>query len=219
MSKLAACVSKADLDAFFTEAGATVTEDLVTLTGPKVLGLFNLKQTLQKRPECETDESVVQILPYITLVVEEEVNGTKVNKYLTYRRPITGDENRLHGKLSLGWGGHIELTHESANMKGFVFTSECLRELREELSIFVFDVLVKNALTHSAVLYYQPNDEVGKYHLCVSLVIKINKNIHRIRPKTQEAINVAYLTKEEILTQNSPADIEAWSDLVIGNLS
>lgn len=56
---------------------------------------------LGPRSELEIDESFRQLIPYIVLV-----RGTDV---VCYRRTTSGGEQRLHGLLSIGVGGHIEL--------------------------------------------------------------------------------------------------------------
>lgn len=53
------------------------------------------------RWRAENSPEYRQIIPYIVI---RTPNGV-----LAYRRSVHGGETRLHGRWSLGWGGHIEL--------------------------------------------------------------------------------------------------------------
>lgn len=53
------------------------------------------------RGQLERDPSFRQLIPYIVLA-----RGPRV---AVYRRAVAGGEQRLHGRWSLGLGGHIEL--------------------------------------------------------------------------------------------------------------
>jgi predicted NUDIX family phosphoesterase len=53
------------------------------------------------RSALETNEAFRQLIPYVVL----HVGG----KIVSYARTSAGSENRLHGKRSIGFGGHVEL--------------------------------------------------------------------------------------------------------------
>ena len=67
------------------------------------------------REEAETNENYKQVIPYCAI--------TNDGKYLAYRRK--GNEERLHGFLSIGIGGHID--------GGESFTDGLDREVMEEV--------------------------------------------------------------------------------------
>ena len=77
------------------------------------------------RPAAEDDPSYKQIIPYVVLTQKGQVFST--------RRLNKGGESRLHGKVSIGIGGHInpvdETDRRSVLMKGLE------RELDEEVYI------------------------------------------------------------------------------------
>lgn len=52
------------------------------------------------RDQLETDESFLQIIPYVLIKRGDE--------FLAYVRTAKGGEDRLHGKVSIGVGGHID---------------------------------------------------------------------------------------------------------------
>ena len=61
------------------------------------------------RPTMEEDQSYRQLIPYVTFMR----NG----KMLAYKRPVAGNEDKLHGNWSAGVGGHID-------MVDFIFLDE-----------------------------------------------------------------------------------------------
>lgn len=77
------------------------------------------------RPDAETDASYKQIIPYVILRQGDKIFAT--------RRLNKGGEARLHGKLSIGIGGHINPVDETEREKVLMRGLE--RELTEEVSI------------------------------------------------------------------------------------
>jgi predicted NUDIX family phosphoesterase len=76
------------------------------------------------RAEVEDDLSLLQIIPY------SYVYGWKP-EVLVYRRTKKGSESQLHGKLSIGVGGHI---NPEDNQGEQIFKIAALREINEEFS-------------------------------------------------------------------------------------
>lgn len=84
------------------------------------------------RPQLETDETFLQIIPYVLVKRGDE--------YLAYVRTATGGENRLHGKASIGVGGHIDAEDFVWGTDGAIDVEQTARrgaqrELKEELGI------------------------------------------------------------------------------------
>ena len=73
---------------------------LITGCGEEVLAHVEANHEFRPRPEMEQDPSYRQIIPYVAVTRGDEVFAT--------RRLDKGGEARLHGRLSLGVGGHIE---------------------------------------------------------------------------------------------------------------
>lgn len=75
------------------------------------------------RYDAEGDATFQQIIPYVILF------NPVTNKYYTYERIQGSGEERLHGQLSLGFGGHIDSIDGTSEVvfKGLV------RELMEEV--------------------------------------------------------------------------------------
>lgn len=82
------------------------------------------------RPVLEEDESFRQIIPYAVLRCGD--------RYLTYTRGGAGGEARLHEKISMGFGGHVDLPDMKLDAKGHFDLAATLahsvdRELEEEI--------------------------------------------------------------------------------------
>lgn len=87
------------------------------------------------RSKAEYDGTVKQIIPYVVIRRGEE--------YFLLRRLKKQTEARLHDKLSLGVGGHINPTEETA---ADPLEAGLLRELAEEVAVERIDSLTCVAL-------------------------------------------------------------------------
>lgn len=84
------------------------------------------------RTNAEINPSLKQLIPYAVVM--------RAGKVLAYRRGTSGGEGRLHGKVSIGVGGHINpVDIQPITIEGHTFTSKSLlaliRELKEELGV------------------------------------------------------------------------------------
>ena len=90
--------------------------------------IMSLPSKFIARETAEEDPSYKQLIPYIIL--------TRGGLPLFYRRTKSGGEARLHGKVSYGFGGHINPidTEPGGSTADRVYRG-ALRELNEELEI------------------------------------------------------------------------------------
>ena len=96
-----------------------------TTEGIEALRTFILENHFfMDREKAEYDNTVKQIIPYVILRRE--------GRYFLLRRLKKQTEARLHDKLSLGVGGHI---NPGENAAGDVLEAGLLRELHEEVSV------------------------------------------------------------------------------------
>ncbi len=81
------------------------------------------------RPVLEETEEFRQIIPYIVLKLGD--------RYLRYTRTPAGEEARLHGRVSIGLGGHVDLGDSEAFNEQVdldaTLDNAAARELEEEL--------------------------------------------------------------------------------------
>ncbi len=108
------------------------------------------------RSEAELDLRYKQLIPYVMV--------TSGNTILRYRRGKRGQENRLHGKLSVGIGGHI--SDEDVTYSGDRYTNGMRRELSEEIGLDTFRDTVVAALNDDS-------DAVGKVHFGIVHVVTV----------------------------------------------
>jgi predicted NUDIX family phosphoesterase len=79
---------------------------------------------------AENDETLRQLIPYVLM--------RQQGKFLLLRRTKKQQERRLHGKLSLGVGGHINLNDGSTPWQAFLKGME--REIHEEVNVEVLQL-------------------------------------------------------------------------------
>ncbi len=121
---------------------------LITGREDEVLSLIRSEGFFLPRPAAEEKPEYRQIIPYVAVV-----RGDKV--FVT-RRLNKGGESRLHGKLSLGVGGHInEIDRENGD-----WLMNCLRrEIEEEVAMDDFGTLTLRGLINDS------GNDVGSVHL------------------------------------------------------
>lgn len=212
MSKVALCIKKSDVadclgvsfDKSFVECLQTLVFNMVK---PKTK-FVNIPHEIISRDVCETDETYVQPIPYISLVLEEDGNM----KFFIYNRGGASQEKRLVSKYSIGLGGHVE----EYNSNGMVYTiaEAAIRELEEEVGIKLHDTYIFDTMCQARLLYNH-NDAVGRVHLGFSLVITVNRemlNDHEVGVIEQGE----WVTFEELVDRYNT--FEPWSQMVIDNI-
>lgn len=127
-----------------------LTEDfgLITEGVEEIVRVIEAHHEFRPRPEMETDPEYKQIIPYVLV--------TRGAEAFVMQRLKRGGEQRLHGLLSLGVGGHINPVDEA---EGSALTAGLRREVDEEV-----DVERAASLTPLGVIN-NDRDEVGRVHL------------------------------------------------------
>ena len=145
------------------------------------------------RPAAEEDPSYRQIIPYVVLLQEGRV--------FTTRRLNKGGEARLHGKISVGIGGHInpvdELDPERVLMRGLE------RELHEEVAIEMMGELVPQGVIND------DTNSVGSVHLGLCFTMEVAGNVS---VNETDKLTGAWMTPEELSAEHilpSPLDRRA----------
>lgn len=167
---------------------------------------------LAQRAMLESNEYFRQIIPYIAI-------KTNKNEYLTYTRTTSGNETRLHKKISIGFGGHVDANDAVFNDDSILDIKETIklattRELIEELGIDFYQK-VKKSLNNINIqkLIIDDKSDVEKVHIGLLITITIEgKKFNIDSPESQIEIN-GFLKKEEIYKLNG--EIEPWSKLTL----
>lgn len=166
MSK-ALCVKKSDL----FRVDVDQSEQDIYVQNPK--NLFDLKPTLQDRSTCETDPTLLQIIPYVTIFDKH------TNDIFVYRRGQASGEKRLSGKCSLGLGGHMEIEPTADKTLVQLIAFEAIRELQEQVGLNLTTELMEQILGklsgNNCSVMYSNRTEVDRVHLAVSVFLGLDK--------------------------------------------
>lgn len=154
---------------------------------------------VKRRGDMEEDPSFKQLISYV--IVKD-----KANHVLVYTRLSGGGEQRLHGKSSVGVGGHMN--EISSDMPLEVQLQEnAIRELVEEIGIQSDNA--KDKLTFVGLINDDEN-EVGQVHLGLVYQYQVD-NMADIFEIEDDALKIAWLTSQEA---QSIDRYESWSALL-----
>ncbi|MFB2119453.1 NUDIX domain-containing protein [Parapedobacter sp. 2B3] len=152
----------------------------------------------EPRDLAETNPQFKQIIPYLFI--------THNSQYLLYNRTKAQTERRLHNKLSLGIGGHI---NPIDNIEAGNTIVQCLeRELEEEVSI----ELVGNPDFLGFINDEQ--SEVGRVHL--GMVFRGQAKSQSFTINEPDKMTCRWADKSTIA--NNYKALESWSQIVFDSL-
>lgn len=158
------------------------------------------------REILETFDAYRQLIPYIVLVHD--------GKVVTYTRTPSGGESRLHGKISFGLGGHIDLDDAVVEDGKFNLSKTLLaaaqRELQEEVGLNLLDgnFSWQGLLTNLT-------DDVGRVHQGVVAVLRLDSVPDRVN---EDEIGQIAMKSHEELAQLQDR-LETWSAHLLPRLS
>ncbi|MHC5211215.1 MAG: hypothetical protein ACYTG2_10895 [Planctomycetota bacterium] len=163
-----------------------------------------------ERRHAELDSSFKQVIPYTMIMHGEEI--------LLLRRLSQGGESRLHGKLSIGVGGHINPVDGDGNGDGDcsaeadLLDAGCRRELEEEI-----DIRCPYTLSAVGVINDDASD-VGSVHFGLVNVARCETPDVVIRET--EILEGSFVTLDALreLQRTEPGRFETWSALIIERL-
>lgn len=166
---------------------------------------------IAQRADLEENTGFRQLIPYVSLVTPE-------GKFLTYTRTKKGNEQRLHKKVSVGFGGHMDAAdvhfNEDSNLdiQKTIFNG-LKREVIEELGNDVYET-IKDQINGFQVeeLIIDDKTDVEKVHMALLISVTLDSEIDV--ESTDESITMeGFLTEEEI--RELDGNIEPWSEIVI----
>jgi len=170
------------------------------------------KSFFVERRWAEQDSTLKQVIPYVVMAHGDEV--------FLLKRLDTGGEARLHGKLSIGVGGHINPVDEAGSDAGSgsggdpddVLDAGCRRELEEELAI---DTTIE--LTPRGVINDESGD-VGSVHFGLVQVARCASTAVAIRETDQ--LEGSWIGRDALaeLADKQGDRFETWSKMIIDRL-
>lgn len=168
--------------------------------------LYDAGLWLGPRKQLEDMPGFRQIIPYIAL----SVNG----KIIKYTRTPAGGEERLHGKVSIGLGGHIDL-EDICFEGGSIRLEETLeaaaaREILEEIG--PVEIISKTWVG----LLFSNNNPVDFVHIGAAAVWELAEVPNGI---AEDAIGEVTLSSINDLLRCEPERMETWSISLLNHLA
>ena len=157
------------------------------------------------KAKAETDSKLKQIIPYVVLQCEGDI--------LAYTRTSDTGEQRLAEKVSIGLGGHIEISDRSHHLMRTIILAAA-REVKEELEIPLTKEVIHDCLV--PVGYVNDDiDEVGSVHFGVVFRLPVSREVRdKIESAPQEHISsIAWSTPHGVSAVAK--NLESWSRLVL----
>jgi predicted NUDIX family phosphoesterase len=155
------------------------------------------------RAEAEEDPSHKQIIPYCVFRCGDRI--------LHYTRGKSGGESRLHAKISVGVGGHVNPVDMDGGKTGpDAYHAAVTREIEEELDL---------PQEHSHQIIALLNDEsnaVGQVHLGIVHLVDLKSDT--VSSREDALSDLGFTALEEL---NGPAfeRLETWSQFCVRHLA
>lgn len=165
-----------------------------TTEGVEEIRAFLLKEHFfMEREKAEYDNTVKQIIPYVILRRGEQ--------YYLLRRLKKQTEARLHDKLSLGVGGHIN-PGEAA--EGDVLEAGLMRELTEEVAVETVRSL------RCVGFLNENNGGVSDYHAALVYLLEAEGEVSVLETEKMSGAWTSVPDLREVLDR-----LETWSRIVV----
>ena len=157
-----------------------------------------------RRGNLEENTEYKQIIPYTVI--------KQGDKYFTYTRLVGGGEQRLHGKSSIGVGGHANPVDYTFNFE-HLFAINNSRELDEELYIKHKEHPIPNMNNYKLSLnsqwlglIYNEKTEVDSVHLGILNVIELPETCE-VTVQETDTLEGSFKTLDEI----KELELENWT--------
>jgi len=156
--------------------------------------------SFRSRDIVEEDPSFKQIIPYVVV--------RHGGKYLLMRRTNRQTEARLHGKYSVGIGGHINDTEQFAGDQNVIHAG-LERELNEEVRL-----LGERRSLKLAGIISDDSTPVGQVHLGLIFLLETSNAEYQVN---EPDLMTAEWASVEVLRERVPL-METWSQIAFENV-
>ena len=153
---------------------------------------------VKRRGDMEENPNYKQLIGYVLL------KDITTGEVLVYKRLVGGGEARLHGKASVGIGGHMNEVEGKTIFE--MLKINAARELNEEVGVSEEDTL--NNL-HFIGLINDDKTEVGQVHIGVVYECKVDKQL--VEVKEDDTLVIKWMTGEEAKAEEN---YETWSEFL-----
>lgn len=174
-------------------------------------GMMSMGQAMRGDAVPQTAyPAFIQIIPYYLF--------RNQGRYLRYLRTTTGGDARLHGKISVGIGGHIDLADVIGNAEGQIDLEATLslagkREADEEIGVAIDEQAFRYIGT-----IYATDTEVDRVHVGVVGVCDLTDVQAAAIVNNHEIGDHAFMTLADVKSEADADEnktLETWTRLVI----
>lgn len=159
---------------------------------------------VMRRGHAEQNPKYKQPIPYALL--------RKGDRYFSYERLGGSAEQRLHGKLSIGVGGHMNQVPGEENFHQLLLAN-LKREINEEL------ILEGSDLSHIRTIGLINDDasEVGRVHIGVLVAIDLPES-SQVTVKEKDKLAGSWKSLKVLRKSDIYQRMESWSALAVNTL-
>ncbi|WP_010632817.1 hypothetical protein [Sporolactobacillus vineae] len=159
---------------------------------------------VMRRGDAEQNPEYKQPIPYALL--------RKGDRYFSYERLGGGAEQRLHGKLSIGVGGHMNQVPGEEDFRQQL-ADNLKREINEEL------ILEGADLSHIKTIGLINDDasEVGRVHIGVLVAIDLPES-SQVAVKEKDKLSGSWRSLPALRASDIYPRMESWSALAVDAL-
>lgn len=169
-----------------------------TATGlQSCLDFILANHSFRSRATVEEDPSFKQIIPYVVV--------RHGDRYLLMRRTNRQTEARLHGKYSVGVGGHINDTEQFAPNQN-VLHAGLERELNEEILLHG-----RRQSLDLVGIISDDSTPVGQVHLGLVFILETDSDAYTVNEA--DLMTAEWATVESLREKKS--NMETWSQIVV----
>lgn len=129
--------------------------------------LFKLTATLENREICEKDKTLLQVIPYVTLVDRES------REIFIYRQGV-------ESQCSIGVGGHMQSAPNSRVTLLEMVVVEAARHLEEKVGLLANPAMISRIMiklkSGACGVLYSNRDQRDAMHIGVAFFLEIDRN-------------------------------------------
>ncbi|MFH1501008.1 MAG: 2'-deoxycytidine 5'-triphosphate deaminase [archaeon] len=179
-------------------------------TLPRLLELIEGNPFFHSRYDCEDDESVLQVIPYVVMFDQDK----KVFSYVRAKDYKLYGDKRLFDKFSIALGGHIRIEDRSRDTEQPNFVLNNIRREVLEEEVRVSGQVTRPHLYGTMFIRDQPVDRV---HFGLIYAIHVNG---KITPREDSIAwwEMMSLNKLRGVLKDSEYNVETWTRTLIPQL-
>lgn len=170
----------------------------------RLMGNIGKNFGTMRRGDAEVSERFKQLIPYAVI--------RQGDRYFMYKRLEGGGEEKLHGKLSLGVGGHVNYNGNTEKDVYNIIATNLSREIEEEL--IVSDTDMK---TNIVGFINDDLNEVGRVHIGVLCIVDVALG-ETVEVRETDALEGFWVTLNELKQGDVYGRLEDWSKIVVQTL-